>query len=147
MRKSTATGVLLAAIACPLVAHAQSVTILGADNPGASGATRNTTGASAYKNTIRQEDPGATTVGAGALPSNAGRSDGAGIGANTGTTGGGGGATGTTAGGTAGIGTTGTTGATGVSTANTGATGAGGSGGNTGSASSGPAASGAGGGR
>ena len=160
-RKTSAAAALVAVIACPLVAHAQSVSIIGEGNPGASGATRNTTGASAYKSTTRQEDPGATTVNAGAVPSSAGRTSGTEIGTNTGTTGGGGtsgaggGTTGTTgiAGNTGTTGTTASPGSSGTpgaggpnSTGGTGSVGSGGTTGGSGSSGGGPAPAAAGGG-
>ena len=138
-RKTSAAAALIAVMSCPLAAHAQSVTIIG---EGTSGAARNTTGASAYKNTIRQEDPGATTVNAGAIPSSAGRSDGTSVGANTGSTGGGGS---TGAGGTAG--STGSNAGAAAPAAGAGGGGAGGGGGGAGGGGGGTGGGGGGGGR
>ena len=117
MKRKLSAAVLAAAIACPLGAHAQSVTIIGEGNPGASGATRNTTGASAYKNTTREDAgaAGASTSGGATvvspIPSSAGRSDGSGMSANTGTRGGAEPSPGSTGGTTGSVGTGGTSGA------------------------------------
>jgi hypothetical protein len=97
MTSKTRAALAAAAIVCPLIAHAQSVSIIGEG----SGAARNTTGASASKNTTGEESPAATTVITPARPTDAGRSSGTEIGQNTGTTGGGGTSAGSVGGGTA----------------------------------------------